>query len=244
VSTSPRAGGVDSLPAAVLDLVGLAAYVELAEFGLLAARSVDAPDLATRQALADGADRALARQGALVALVSAEGATPDATAGLMAPFDGALAEFDTRTRSTDWAEGVLTGIVGHGVLQDLCRALATGVPGSLGKDLGEVLGRPGPVTGRAARTRVGADAGTIAVVTRLAGADDVLASRLALWGRRVVGEALRTGTSLLDSRPSLGTLAGDAARESGTDPGAARSWLVTRLTGEHTRRMDRLRLAA
>jgi hypothetical protein len=244
VSTSPRADGVDSLPAPVLDLVGLAAYVELAEFGLLAARSVDAPDLATRQALAEGADRALSRQGALVALATPDGATPDAAAGLMAPFDGVLAEFDTRTRSSDWAEGVLTGIVGHGVLQDLCRALATGVPRSLGKDLRAVLGRTGPAAGATAQAAPGVDAGTIAVVTRLAGTDDVLASRLALWGRRVVGEALRTGTSLLDSRPSLGTLAGDAARESGADPGAARPWLVTRLTGEHTRRMDRLRLAA
>jgi hypothetical protein len=38
-SASPGAAGVDpSVPAGVVELVGLAAYTELAEFGLLAAR--------------------------------------------------------------------------------------------------------------------------------------------------------------------------------------------------------------
>lgn len=242
MSSLLRADGVDPVSAPFHELVGFAAFTELAEFGLLAARSVDAPDLATRQTLADGADRALGRQRALVALVAAKDVSATAVAAqVMAPFGAVLTEFDTRTRTTDWAEGLLVGVVGHGVAQDFCRALAAGVPGARGKDLRAVLGQPSP--GSASQSDAAVEA--IGVLTRMAAADDVLASRLALWGRRVVGEALNLVTGQLDSRPLLAGLAADAAREQGVDAaGGARSWLVTRLTGEHTRRMDRLRLAA
>ncbi|NOV96426.1 hypothetical protein HDG69_000979 [Isoptericola halotolerans] len=250
---SPRgAAGVDpSVPAPVVELVGLAAYTELAEFGLLAARSVDAPDLATRQALADGADRALARQRALLALVSADdGVVPGVVgATVMAPFDHALADFDARTDTEDWSEGLLKGVVGHGVAQDFCRVLAGGLGGSSGRAVRQVLERPAP--GPEAGADAGADAEAIWLLARLAAADDVLSSRLALWGRRVVGEALGVVTALLGRRPALVELAAEAAARSGADLGggsggddAVRSWLVARLTGEHTRRMDRMRLAA
>jgi hypothetical protein len=246
VSSLLRADGVDPASAPFHELVGFAAFTELAEFGLLAARSVDAPDLATRQTLADGADRALGRQRALVALVAAKDApATEVAAQVMAPFDAVLTEFDTRTRTADWAEGLLIGVVGHGVAQDFCRALAGGVPGARGKDLRAVLGQPSAGASQGGVAQADAAVEAIGVLTRMAAADDVLASRLALWGRRVVGEALNLVTGLVDSRPLLAGLAADAAREQGVDAAAgARSWLVTRLTGEHTRRMDRLRLAA
>lgn len=227
-----------SVPAPVCALVGIAAYTELAEFGLLAARSVDAPDLTTRQSLAVGAERALTRQQDLVGLVAA-GSGVAAAASLMAPFEGVLVEFDTRTATDDWAEGLLKGVVGHGVAQDFYRTLAAGAASPYRKRLRDVLEQPEP------SRNAGADAEALAVLVRLAGADDVLASRLALWGRRVVGEALNLVTDLLDSRAELASLAEDAARtlDHAAD-GTVRSWLVARLTAEHTRRMDRLRLAA
>ncbi len=232
-----------SVPPAVLEVVGIAAYTELAEFGLLAARSVDAPDLATRQALADGAERALERQHDLVELVVPGGGVAGA-ALVMGPFEHALVEFDTRTATEDWAEGLLKGVVGHGVAQDLCRTLAAGATGGPARRLREVLDRPAPGPVGAA----GADAEALAVLVRLGAADDVLASRLALWGRRVVGESLNLVTSLLDDHPALTDLSEPAARALDADGvvgrDAARHWLVARLTAEHTRRMDRLRLAA
>ncbi|GAA4736753.1 ferritin-like fold-containing protein [Isoptericola chiayiensis] len=230
-----------STPAPVSALVGIAAYTELAGFGLLAARSVDAPDLATRQSLALGAERALSRQQALVGLV-APGAGVPAAAALMGPFEGALVEFDTRTRTDDWAEGVLKGVVGHGVAQDFCRTLAAGVGGQHGKRLREVL----EVAGAGPAARDGADAEALSVLVRLASADDVLASRLALWGRRVVGEALNLVTALLEQHAELESLTAASAAALGHDAadGSVRSWLVARLTAEHTRRMDRLGLAA
>lgn len=214
---------------ALTTLVGLAAYTELAAFGLLAARSVDAPDLLARQTLATAAGEALGRQERLLGLVDAPGA--DGAAAAMAPFDGALADFDARTTPSGWGEGLLKSVVGLGVAQDLCRELAAGLPDG-GAAFVTAVGEP--------RT----DDPATAVLARAAAADGVLAARLALWGRRVVGEALGLVPVLLAAHPPLAALAA-RAREDAADGGAsALAWLVSRLTAEHTRRMDRLGLAA
>ncbi|MFE5311049.1 ferritin-like fold-containing protein [Isoptericola sp. NPDC056573] len=214
---------------ALTTLVGLAAYTELAAFGLLSARSVDAPDLAVRQTLATAAGESLGRQERLLALTAAPGA--DGAAAAMAPFDGVLADFDARTPPSGWAEGLLKSVVGLGVAQDLCRELAAGLPGGAG-DFVAAVGEP--------RT----DDPATAALAGAAAADGVLAARLALWGRRVVGEALGLVPVLLAAHPPLAALAA-RAREAVDDGGAStQAWLVSRLTAEHTRRMDRLGLAA
>jgi hypothetical protein len=214
---------------ALTTLVGLAAFTELAAFGLLASRSVDAPDLAARQTLATAAGDALGRQERLLGLVVGPGAA--GAAEVMAPFDGALADFDARTTPSSWAEGLLKSVVGLGVAQDLCRELAAGLPDG-GAAFADAVGEP--------RTD---DPATV-VLAAAATADGVLASRLALWGRRVVGEALGLVPVLLAAHPPMATLA-TRAREGQPDGGASvQAWLVSRLTAEHTRRMDRLGLAA
>ncbi|GAA1713487.1 hypothetical protein GCM10009809_07110 [Isoptericola hypogeus] len=228
-------------------LAGLAAYTELAAFGLLASRSVDAPDLVTRQALAAAAGGVLDRQRRLLAVAADRGLD---AAEAMAPFDGVLADFDARTTPGSWQEGLLKGVVGHGVAQDLCRELAVGLP----SDEADAL--------RAAVRQEDADDPATTVLAEAAAADGVLASRLALWGRRVVGEALGLVPTLLAAHPALAGLAeaarSRAAADGGTDragepagrrAGADRSadvqaWLMARLTAQHTRRMDRMRLAA
>ena len=225
-SVAPAAG-----PEALLALLGLAAYTELGTFGLVASRSVDAPDLATRQVLAGVSSRVLARQEALLALGAARGV--DAVE-LMAPFDGVLADFDARTTPSSWWEGLLKGTVGYGVAHDLCRTLAHGLPEP---DAAAVLA----VVGEVER-----DGEATTLLATAAAANEVLASRLALWGRRVVGEALTLAQSVLTTRPVLAGLAQDAGARLGVDIGGAgvQPWLLQRLTAEHTRRMDRMRLAA
>jgi hypothetical protein len=215
-------------------LTGLAAYLELAAFGLLASRSVDAPDLVTRQSLATVAGRVLARQRRLLDVAAARGRDAGTA---MAPFDGVLADFDARTAPDGWAEGLLKGVVGHGVAQDLCRELAAGLPPADGAALRRAVDDDGPEE---------ADAPATVVLAEAASTDEVLASRLALWGRRVVGEALGLVPTLLAAHPALARLA-VAARANQEDASAdddVRSWLMSRLTAEHTRRMDRIGLAA
>ncbi|MFE5291024.1 ferritin-like fold-containing protein [Isoptericola sp. NPDC056618] len=219
---------------ALTTLVGLAAYTELAAFGLLAARSVDAPDLPARQTLATAAGEALGRQERLLDLVDApepDGSWGGGAAAAMAPFDGALADFDARTTPSGWAEGLLKSIVGLGVAQDLCRELAAGLPDGAAAFVAAV-GEPRP------------DDPVTAVLAGAAAADGVLASRLALWGRRVVGEALGLVPVLLAAHPPLAALASRAWAAADDGGASAQAWLVSRLTAEHTRRMDRLGLAA
>ncbi|AEG43610.1 ferritin-like fold-containing protein [Isoptericola variabilis] len=232
-STPPSAASTtasDGGPQALLELLGLASYTELATFGLLASRSVDAPDLATRQTLAEAADQALGRQLRLLELASGHGV---GAVDLMTPFDGSLTDFDARTQPGSWWEGLLKGAVGHGVAADLCTTLARGLPDG---DAAAVLA----VVEDATRADT-----TLRLLTDAAARDDVLASRLALWGRRVVGEALTLVQALLTRHPRLADLArsaapGDAPAAAGDVP----SWLLAALTAEHTRRMDRIGLAA
>jgi len=224
--------------ARLLELVGLASYVELGTFGLFAARSADAPDLASRQTLADVANRVMRRQLGLLAIAEARGVRP---VEAMTPFDGMLEDFDARTEPHSWWEGVLKGAVGHGVVEDLCRILAHGLAPDDAATVLAVVER-GPDDGAAT-----------ALVTRAVKRDEVLAARLALWGRRVVGEALKLTQTALTTHPALATLAraasanlsGAAAPATPARAGAdVPAWLLTQLTAEHTRRMDRIGLAA
>lgn len=221
----------------LLELLGLAAYVELGTFGLFAAGSAEAPDLASRQTLADVAQRVLRRQQGLLAIAHARDI---ASVRLMTPFDGMLTDFDARTEPHSWWEGLLKGAVGHGVAEDLCRILAHGLAAP---DAAKVL---------AVVERGPEDGAATALLTRAVKEDDVLAARLALWGRRVVGEALKLTQTVLTTHPKLATLAraardaasGGAAPEGRTEGADVPAWLLAQLTAEHTRRMDRIGLAA
>jgi len=89
-----------------------------------------------------------------------------------------------------------------------------------------------------------------------AGAQDaVLVSRLALWGRRLVGEALGVVQQAMTAHPGLGRLvtrrpvgdavaAGEGAAPAAPEEDAAPAKLFGELTAEHTRRMSRLGLTA
>lgn len=76
---------------------------------------------------------------------------------------------------------------------------------------------------------------------------DASSSRLALWGRRLGGEALGVVQGLLASRPTLLQLvpeAPDAPDKTAGQPSTASGKLFNELTAQHTRRMTRLGLTA
>ncbi len=218
--------------APLLELTGLAAYVRLGLFGLVGEHTGDAPDLESAHRMMMVALRVGEQQQDLLAIGEARGV--DAVA-LMAPFDGVLDSFEARTPESDWWEGLLKGVVGHGVSTDLCRLLAQGLPA---EDAGAVLGALS--YGEDERDRV------TSVIRVAVDADPRLGSRLALWGRRVVGESLSLAQELLATRPALAALAQRAADAAapGDAPVDPVAWARGELTAEHTRRMDRLGLAA
>lgn len=219
--------------APLLELAGLAAYVRLGLFGLVGGHTVDAPDLESAYRMMTVATRVAEQQKVLLEMGAAHGVEP---VELMQPFVGVLDSFDARTAESTWWEGLLKGIVGHGVSTDLCRMLARGLPAEQGAAVVDALAydpdQPDRVT---------------SVVREATDADPRLGSRLALWGRRVVGESLSLAQELLATRPGLSELARRAAaasRAPGEAPADAVAWVLSELTAEHTRRMDRMGLAA
>lgn len=207
-----------------LPLLGMVAYSELAAFTRLAADSAIAPDLDGRLALAGFAGHALDHVYRITTRISELGGEARTTMG---PFAGVLVEFDRRTQPSTWAERMLKAYVGYGVSDDFALVLSEGVEPTCRNLLADVMadhGHSGYVVGLLA------DAGAL---------DATLAPRLALWGRRIVGESLGAVQGVLAAHPEIVDLLSRVLP--GDEP---QQRLFARLTAEHTRRMDRLGLAA
>jgi len=220
-----------------VELLGLVAYTELASFGRLAGDAAHAPTLRQRQALSRLAAAMLDRQERVLVRVGELGGDPD---DCMTAFDGIFDDFDARTRPSTWWEGILKGYVGQGVADDFCLLAAQGLDERSRTVVVDALTQDTPSQRYAP------------VIAEAAAADPVLSSRLALWGRRLVGEALGVVGVVLAERPALARLVAAGAAAEAPEPGepgggpepATQSWVFAQLTAEHARRMDRLGLAA
>lgn len=201
-----------------IELLGLAAQVEHTQFTRLAAYSRVAPGVAQRLELARCAAQRVAACDKLLARVAELGGDPE---GAMAAWSHVLDGFDARTASTSWAERLLVPYIGYGVTDDFCRFAADGLDDESRALVCDVLGEQASA---ALAVRELDD-----VVTR----DRVTTARLALWGRRLVGEALTVVQAVLEQKPGMERLLG-----------VQRGALFGKLTAEHARRMGRLRLTA
>ena len=206
-------------------MLGLAAEFEFEAFVRLAGDSAAAPSIAERQVIARSATRALERQERLVERITQLGGDP---AGSMAPFDGVVVDFELRTTAGTWSERLLKAYIGYAVADDFLRLLAAGSDDDTRDLVVSLLGDPGH---------------TELVVAQLSQvlADDVAASRLALWGRRLVGDALAVIQGTIVRHPAFGRLLVAGEPEAGEDRVQR---VFAALTAEHTRRMERLGLTA
>jgi hypothetical protein len=221
---SPDAVGSTTVtdPAALLDLLGALAYGELSAFDRLAQDARLAPTLAGRAALSDMACTEMGHYRSLVVRLESLGANPQAA---MAPFVTALDRFHDRTEPSTWLEGLVKAYVGDGLGADFYREVAEYVDPSTRALIIEVLADTGSSAFAVREVRAG-----IAATPALAG-------RLALWGRRLVGEAIGQTQHVLAERDALMMLlvegAGDLAGVTG---------LISRITGKHAERMAELGL--
>jgi hypothetical protein len=188
----------------VIDLLGLLAYAELDAYFRLTEDAALAPSLADKAALAGMAVAEFGHFRLLCEQLAVLGAQPDQA---MLPFAPALDAFHARTAPADWLEGLVKAYVGDGIAADFYRAVAELVD---------------PQT-RELVLRVLADTGhaefVIARVRAAIAADPQLEGRLALWARRLVGEALAQAYRVVADRPSLaGLLAGAATVPASTVP--------------------------
>ena len=212
----------------VIDLLGVLAYNELVAFERLAADASSAPTLSDKSALALMASAEIRHFTLLAERLAELGVDP---ADAMAPFVDAIEEFHTQTAPSDWYESLIKVYVGDGIASDFYREIAHQLD-PLTRDL--VLD-------------VCSDTGhsNFAVATILAAIerDPRLSGRLALWGRRFVGEAISQAQRVIAERDGLSRLLIGDAQRPGMDFGDLGE-MFTRLTVAHTQRMHILGLQA
>jgi hypothetical protein len=207
---------------AVVDLLGVLAYAELTAFDRLAEDARLAPTLDGRAALARMAAAEVGHHVRLTERLTELGADP-ATA--MAPFVSALDTFHDSTRPKTWLEGLVKAYVGDGLATDFYREIASFLPEPDKALVLEVLDDTGHAdfAVREVRAAIAADA-------RVAG-------RLALWGRRLVGEAMTQSQAVIAEHDRLAELI-----MTGTGDVAGVGRLIERITTAHTERMAALGL--
>jgi hypothetical protein len=214
--------------AAVIDLIGAVAYGEISAFERLAADARMAPELADKAALAKMAAVEYLHFERLHDYLELMDADPIAA---MLPFRPAFDSFHARTASSDWLEGMVTAYVGDGLAADF---------------YGEISAFLDPDTRRVVTESL-RDAGNAEfIVPRVRAAiaeDHRIGGRLALWGRRLMGEALTQAQRVAAERDELTALLAGGVDRPGLDL-AAIGRLFARLTENHTGRMADLGLDA
>ncbi len=209
-----------TLSASTVDLLGVLAYGELTAFERLASDAQYAPTVSDKAALATMAVAEFHHFTRLRDALVEGGVDPEEA---MAPFVANLNAFHEATPPNDWLEGLMKAYVGDGLATDFYREVAELIPDERVRTLvREVLAD----TGQAEFA--------VAKVTGAIAEDPAVAGRLALWGRRLVGEAIIEAQRVAVERDALTELlVGD-----GDLAGVAR--LLTRLMDNHTQRMAAL----
>lgn len=214
--------------AAVVDLLGAVAYGELSAFERLAEDARLAPTLTDKVALGKMASIQFGHVEPLLERIEALGVLPIAA---MDPFRKAFDDFHAKTAPSDWFEGLIKAYVGDGLAADFYREIAAFLDAGTRELIIESLADTGHADFVVDRVRRAIDA------------DPRVGGRLALWGRRLMGEALSQAQRVAAERDSLAALLAGGVDRPGMDL-AALGRMFSRITENHARRMAELGLAA
>jgi len=221
VTGTGDAAGSDGLT----DLFGLLAYAELVAFFNLSGDAALASTLEDKAALGGMAVAEFGHFRALHGELTRMGAVPEQA---MQPFVAPLNAFHARTAPADWLEGLVKAYVGDGIAADFYRAVAEVLEPDARALVMEVLADTGHADFVTVRVRAAIEA------------DPPVAGRLALWARRLVGEALAQAHLVAAERPPLARLVVGAAGASGGQGDIGR--MFADLIDAHDRRMAALGL--
>ena len=232
VATGPDADSVafedPAYRAAVVDLLGVITYGEISAFERLAEDAKMAVELPDKLALGRMATVQFGHIEPLTARIASLGADP---VEAMAPFRAAFDVFHASTTPSDWLEGLVKAYVGDGLSADfyveIAQFLDAGTRHLVVDSLADA-GQADFVVGR---------------IRRAIEEDHRVGGRLALWGRRIMGEALSQAQRVAAERDSLAALLAGGVDRPGMDL-AALTRMFSRLTENHARRMAELGLAS
>ncbi|HEX4817846.1 MAG TPA: ferritin-like fold-containing protein [Nonomuraea sp.] len=202
----------------VVDLLGVLAYAELSAYARMTEDAATlAPSLADRAALSELAVTEYAHFRLLRDRLTELGADADAA---MSPFVAALDAWHAQARPADWLQALVKTYVGDGIALDFYREAARHLDPSIADLVDEVLVDEGRSQFAVERVRAGI------------AADPAAGARLALWARRLVGEALSQAQQVAAARPELAMLVVEAGEGQ-----ADISRLFAKLTEAHGKRM-------
>jgi len=213
---------------AIVDLLGTLAYGELSAFLRLAGDAELAPTLSAKAALSGLAVTEFHHYELLRDRLVGLAADPEQA---MAPFVSAIDAFHERTAPRTWLEGLVKYYVGDGIASDFYREVSAFVDPET-RDL--VLG---------ALADAGQGEFVVHEVRSAIEAEPALAGRLALWGRRLMGEALSQAQRVAADRDAFAVL---LVGSKGV-PGAGLTEIVHmfgRITERHTKRLESLGLSS
>jgi hypothetical protein len=199
------------------EFLGKSAYLQLTMFENLSRVVRSAPNTEAKSALSQVAGLALLKHQALTAELERQGSDAAET---MQPFVAEIDAFQRVTQGNDWYESVTSCYLTAGFLDDFLVRLAAGLPGAAGS---RAIGILSEKTGEDIMARE-----LLAAIEK----NPRLAARLAMWGRRLVGDTMLVARWML--RPSEN----HDSDEERIEP------VFTELIAAHTRRMDALGLTA
>lgn len=212
----------------VIELLGLLASGEIIACERLAEDAKMAPDLRTKVEIAT---MATSEFGHFVQLRDRLAALGEEPYERMEPFAATFEAFHAKTRPSDWLEGLVKAFVFDGLAADFYREIAA----YLDADTRELV--------LDTMSGTGSSAFVVDAVRGAIEADPKVGGRLALWGRRLMGEALSQAQMVVAERDDLSALLVGGIDSPGLDL-AAIGRMFTRLTEAHAARMDRLGLAS
>jgi hypothetical protein len=209
----------------VVDLLGLLAYASLTAFFRLTDDAALALALSDKTALAEMAVAEFGHYQLLRARLEESRADPEAA---MQPFVAPVDAFHARTAPADWLEGLVKAYVGDGIAADFYRTVAQVLEPRTRDLVLTVLADTGHAEFAIARVRSAIEA------------DPRVEGRLALWARRLVGEALGQAQRVAAEREPLARLLVGGDQGQLGDVGR----MFARLTDQHAARMAALGLAS
>jgi hypothetical protein len=217
-----------SYDAAVVDLLGVLAYGELSAFERLCADAALAPTLDDKAAISAMACSEFGHFQLLRARLVELGVDAESA---MRPFVAPLDAFHASTAPADWLEGLVKAYVGDGIAADFYREISVLLDDRTRELVLEVFGDTGHAEFVVAKVRAAIEA------------EPRVGGRLALWGRRLMGEALSQAQRVAAERDALAGLLAGAPGESGMDL-VELGRMFTRIAEQHTKRMAALGLAS